>query len=135
MIVPWLTFIAAALITYAGFLKLAARILRYGVLWKSTFLFAGIMLVIVILGHVLTFNEPIALRIGHNVVLLVGLVVLGGWFFSKARHEPQRCSSWVVRRLVAHGPGACNDDYCGFRNRYSGSGLSQQSLFDVSIAS
>src|SRR5215475_953761 len=81
MIVPWLTFIIVGLITYAGFLKLAARLLRYSVSWKSGFYFAAIMLIIVIFGHLLTFNEPLALRIGHNVVLLLGLVVLGGWFF------------------------------------------------------
>lgn len=51
--------------------------------WKSGFQFAGILLIIVILGHVLTFSEPLALRIGHNVLLLLGLVVLGGWFFSE----------------------------------------------------
>src|SRR6516225_12365833 len=76
MIVPWFTFIAVGLITYAGFLKLAARLLRYNVSWKSVFHFAGIMLIIVIFGHLLTFSEPLALRIGHNVVLLLGLVVL-----------------------------------------------------------
>ena len=83
MIVPWLIFIAVGLITYTGFLKLTARILSYSVSWKSGFQFAGIMLIIVILGHVLTFSEPLALRIGHNVLLLLGLVVLGGWFFSE----------------------------------------------------
>jgi len=83
MIVSWLIFVAVALIMYTGFLKLAARILSYSVSWKSGFHFAGIMLIIVILGHVLTFSEPLALRIGHNVVLLFGLVVLGGWFFSE----------------------------------------------------
>jgi len=83
MIVPWLTFIIVGLITYAGFLKLAARLLRYSVSWKSGFHFAGIMLIIVIFGHVLTVSEPLALRIGNNVVLLLGLVVLGGWFFNE----------------------------------------------------
>ena len=83
MIVPWLIFIAVALITYTGFLKLTARILSYSVSWKSGFHFAGLMLIIVILGYVLTSSEPLALRIGHNVMLLVALVVLGGWFFSE----------------------------------------------------
>jgi hypothetical protein len=83
MIVPWLTFIAVGLMTYAAFLKIAARLLRYSVSWRSGFHFAGIMLIIVIFGHVLTFSEPLALRIGHNVVLLLGLVVLGGWFFNQ----------------------------------------------------
>jgi hypothetical protein len=82
MIVPWLIFIALGLITYAGFLKLAARLLRYSVSWKFSFLFAGIMLVVVIFDHVLAFSEPVAIRIGHGVVLLLGLVILGSWFFS-----------------------------------------------------
>ena len=82
MIVPWLIFIAVGLITYAGFLKLAARLLRYSVSWKSSFLLAGIMLVAVIFGHVLAFREPVAIRIGHGVVLVLGLVILGSWFFS-----------------------------------------------------
>jgi hypothetical protein len=83
MIVPWLIFIAVGLIAYAGFLKLAVRLLRYSVSWKSSFLFAGIMLVAVIIDHVLVFSQPVAVRIGHGVVLLLGLVILGGWFFSK----------------------------------------------------
>ena len=82
MIVPWLIFIAVGLITYAGFLKLAARLLRYSVSWKSSFLFAGIMLVLVIFDHVLVFSQAVAIRIGHGVVLLLGLILLGGWFFS-----------------------------------------------------
>jgi hypothetical protein len=81
MIVPWLTFIAVGLITYAGLLKLAARLLRYSVSWKAGFHFAGIMLIIVIFGRLLTYSEPLVPRIGYNVVLLLGLVVLGGWFF------------------------------------------------------
>jgi hypothetical protein len=82
MIVPWPIFIAVGLITYAGFLKLAARLLRYSVSWKSSFIFAAIMLVAVIVDHVLVFSEPVAIRIGHGVVLLLGLVILGSWFFS-----------------------------------------------------
>jgi hypothetical protein len=82
MIVPSLMFIAVGLISYAGFLKLATRILRYSMSWKSAFLFAGIMMVIVIFGHLLAFSQPLATRIGYNVVLLVGQFVLGGWFFS-----------------------------------------------------
>ena len=82
MIIPWLIFMAVGLITYAGFLKLAARLLRYSVSWKASFLFAGIMLVAVIFDHVLVFSQPVAIRIGHGVVLLLGLIILGGWFFS-----------------------------------------------------
>jgi len=82
MIVPLLTLIAIGLMSYAGFLKLAARLLRYRVSWKYTFIFAAIMLAAVIFHHVLVFSEPVAIRIGLGVVLLVGLVILGSWFFS-----------------------------------------------------
>ena len=81
LIVPWLIFIAVGLITYSAFLKFAARLLRYSVSWKSSFLFAGIMLVLVIFDHVLVFSEPVVIRIGHGVVLVLGLIILGGWFF------------------------------------------------------
>src|SRR6476620_1926746 len=81
MIVPWLIFIALGLIIYAAVLKLAARLLRCSVSWKSGFLFAGIMVVLVFCDHVLVFSEPVAIRIGHGVVLLLGLIILGGWFF------------------------------------------------------
>jgi hypothetical protein len=82
MIIPWLIFMAVGLITYAGFLKLAARLLRYSVSWKCSFLFAGIMLVLIIFDHVLVFSQPVAIRIGHGVMLLLGLLILGSWFFS-----------------------------------------------------
>jgi len=81
MIVPWLTFIAMGLITYAGFLKLAARFLRYSVSWKASFLFAGIILVLVIFEHLLVFSQPVAVRIGYGMVLVLVLIMLGGWFF------------------------------------------------------
>ena len=82
MIISWLIFMAVGLITYAGFLKLAACLLRYSVSWKFSFLFAGIMLVAVIFDHVLVFSQPVAIRIGHGVMLLLGLLILGSWFFS-----------------------------------------------------
>ena len=83
MIVPWLIFIAVGLIAYAGFVKIAARLLHYDVSWRSSFVFAAIMLVLVILDHVLAVNQPVAIRIGHVVVLLLALLALGSWFFSK----------------------------------------------------
>jgi len=82
MIVPLLIFIAVGLTSYAGFLKLAARLLRYSVPWKVSFLFAGIIMVAVFFHHVVLFSAPVALRIGLGAVLLLGLVILGGWFFS-----------------------------------------------------
>ena len=77
MIIPWLIFMAVGLITYAGFLKLAACLLRYSVSWKASFLFAGIMLVVVIFDHVLVFSQPVAIRIGHGVILLLVLTNFG----------------------------------------------------------
>jgi hypothetical protein len=83
MILPWLIFIAVGVITYAGFVKLAAFLLRYTVAWKSSFLFAVIALAAVILDHVVAFDQPVTIRIIHAVVLLLVLVVFGSWFFSK----------------------------------------------------
>ena len=48
----------------------------------SSSLQRAIMLVLVIFEHLLVFSEPLAIRIGHGVLLLLGLVILGGWFFS-----------------------------------------------------
>jgi hypothetical protein len=81
MIVPWLTFVAVDLVSYAGFVKLAARLLGYRISWRSIFFFAVIMLVVVIFVHVLDFRQPVATRIGHGVVLLLGLAILKAWFF------------------------------------------------------
>jgi hypothetical protein len=63
MIVPWLIFIAVGLIAYAGFVKLAARLLRYKVSWNSSFLFAIIVLVLVILDHVVAFDQAVTIRL------------------------------------------------------------------------
>ena len=135
MIIPWLIFMAVGLITYAGFLKLAARLLRYSVSWKASFLFAGIMLVLVIFEHVLVFSQPVAIRIGIRRDAAARSHNFGWLVFQRARHKPPRCSSWVVRRDTAHGAGVCNDDCCGVRDRYSGSGFSQQSPFPAALTS
>lgn len=82
MIIPWLIFIAVGLGIYTGFVKLSARVLRYRVSWQSSFFFAIIMLVLLIFVHVLDVNQPVAIRIGHGVLLILGFIVLGGWFFS-----------------------------------------------------
>jgi len=81
MIVPWLIFIAVGLVIYAGFVKIAARLLRYQVSWKSSFLFAVIVLVLVIFDHVLAVDQPVPIRVVHAVVLLFVLMILGSWFF------------------------------------------------------
>ena len=81
MIVPWVTFVAVGLIIYAAFVKLAARLLGYQVSWKSSFLFAAITLVLLLFDHVLAFAWPAPVRTTNVVVLLLVLVILGGWFF------------------------------------------------------
>ena len=65
-----------------GVCELAARLLRYKVSWKSSFLFAVIVLVLVIFDHVLAFDQPVAIRFVHVVLVLLVLVILGSWFFS-----------------------------------------------------
>ena len=95
MIVPVLALITIGLSSYAGFLKLAARLLRYSVSWKSSFIFAGIIMMAVIFHHVLLFSAPLALRIGLGVVLLLGVVILGGWFFSgRGTNRHGSCLGW-----------------------------------------
>ena len=82
MIISWLIFVLLGLLTYAGFVKIAARLLRYKVSWKSSFLFAVVVLVLVIFDHALAFHQPVTIRIVLAVVLLLVLVILGSWFFS-----------------------------------------------------
>jgi hypothetical protein len=44
---------------------------------------------------VLLFSAPVALRIGLGVVLLLGLVILGGWFFSgRGTNRDGSCLGW-----------------------------------------
>ena len=73
--------VSMGLISYAGFVKIAAHLLRYKVSWKSSFLFAVIVLVLVIFDHVLAVDQPVAIRVVHAVVLLFVLVIFGSWFF------------------------------------------------------
>jgi hypothetical protein len=84
MLVPLLTLTVVALLMYAGFVKLAARFLRYGITWTSSFLFALIVYAVVIVARILSpvVAQPLAIMVGQTVVLLFGLVILGGWFFS-----------------------------------------------------
>jgi hypothetical protein len=82
MIVPWLIFVVVGLLTYAGFVKIAAYLLRSKVSWKSSFLFAFIVLVLVIFDHALAFHQSVTIRIVHAVALLLVLVILVSWFFS-----------------------------------------------------
>src|SRR5690242_16404070 len=82
MDVQWLVFVVADLSTYTCFVKLAGRLFGYSVLWKSSFLFAVIMLIIVIFADLLDVHRPANTRLEHGGVLLLALIILGGWFFS-----------------------------------------------------
>jgi len=82
MSIQWLIFIVAGLSAYSSFVKLAGRLLGYRVSWKSSFLFALIMLISVTLAHMLDVQRPATIRIGHGGMLLLALIILGGWFFS-----------------------------------------------------
>jgi hypothetical protein len=132
MIVPWLIFIAVGLISYAGFLKIAARLLRYSVSWRSSFFFAVIMLVFVILDHVLALGQPVAIRIGQSwCCCSVSSLWVAGFL---AGHEPRRYSSWVARRHTADGAGVCYDGCCCVHDRYSRSGFSHQASIVAALA-
>jgi hypothetical protein len=51
--------------------------------------------VAVIFHHVVLFSAPVALRIGLGVVLLLGLVILSGWFFSgRGTDRHGSCLGW-----------------------------------------
>jgi hypothetical protein len=81
MILLWLLLIPIGLATYAGFVKLAAVILRYKVSWNPCLLFAAIVVGLVMLDQVLPVNHSRALMIVNSVVLLLVLIALGSWFF------------------------------------------------------
>jgi len=81
MIILWLLLIPIGLATYAGFVKLAALILRYKVSWNSCFLFGAIVIALVMVDQVFADNHRRALVITNSVVLLLVLIALGSWFF------------------------------------------------------
>ena len=88
MLVPLLIFMAVGLLSYASFVKLSARILRYKVTWTSSFLFAVIMLIVVIVTRIFDVGQAPLIVIGHGVVVIAGLVILGSWFFAKRGTDP-----------------------------------------------
>ena len=74
--------ITMALCLYAAFIKLSARLLRYRVRWLSSFAFAAIIWLIAVFARMLDLGQPLANAIGHSVVVLFAVLLLGGWFFS-----------------------------------------------------
>jgi hypothetical protein len=67
---------------YAAIVKFAALLLRYTVSWKSSFLFALVMLTRVIILR-WTSAAPLFVVICEMVVLSAGFCALGAWFFHK----------------------------------------------------
>ncbi len=53
MLVPLLVFIVIGVLVYASFVKLAAHVLRYRITWNSGFLFAAIVLSLVVISRFL----------------------------------------------------------------------------------
>ncbi len=84
-LIPLLLLTAIALCFYGGVVKLAARILHFGVTWRSSFLFAILMLILIVLTRGIS---PVAERtlpvvICEMFVMAMVFTALGGWFFSK----------------------------------------------------
>src|SRR5712691_4750455 len=85
MLIPLLLLTAIALCFYGGVVKLAARILRFSVTWKSTFLFALLMLIVVVLTRGISpaENHTLPVVICQMFVMASVLTALGTWFFRK----------------------------------------------------
>jgi hypothetical protein len=82
MLVPLLLFTAIALSFYGALVKLAARILHFTVTWKACFLFAFMMLVVVLLSRaVFPPSDALARVAGHMLIMAVAFTALGSWFF------------------------------------------------------
>jgi len=81
MIVPLLVLIVIGLSSYTGFLKLAARLLRYSVSWKSSFIFSGIMLAAFIFIMCWSLASPRRYGLA-SASCCCSVSILGGWFFS-----------------------------------------------------
>jgi hypothetical protein len=82
-LIPLLLLIAMAVCFYGGGVKLAARILRFSVTWKSSFLFALLMLILVLLTHGISpaADQTLLLVICQMLVMAIVFAALGSWFF------------------------------------------------------
>jgi hypothetical protein len=69
---------------YAGIVKLAARLLRYTLSWKLSFVFALAMLIIAIVSRALQFAIGYSLPLWLALILLLAVyVLLGAWLFGE----------------------------------------------------
>jgi len=94
LVPPLLMFICL----YAGTMKLAARLLRYTLSWKLSFVFAITMLIIAIASRAVQFAIGHSLPLWLALILLLAVyVALGAWLFA----ERDQCfgpGSWLARR-------------------------------------
>jgi hypothetical protein len=74
--------ITAALCLYATYVKLSARLLRYRVRWITSFAFAVIIWLIAVFTRFLDLGQPLVIAVGHSIVVLAAVLLLGGWFCS-----------------------------------------------------
>jgi hypothetical protein len=80
LVPPLLIFICL----YAGIMKLAARLLRYTLSWKLSFVFAIAMLIIAIASRAVQFAIGHSLPLWLALILLLAVyVALGAWLFAE----------------------------------------------------
>jgi hypothetical protein len=82
-LIPLLLLTAIALCFYGGVVKLAARILRFSVTWKSSFIFALLMLILVVLTRGISpaGDQTLPVVICQMFVIAMVFAALGSWFF------------------------------------------------------
>jgi hypothetical protein len=84
-LIPLLLLTTIALCFYGGVVKLAARILRFSVTWKSSFLFALLMLILVVLTRGISpaSDHTLPVVICQMFVMAIVFTALGSWFFRR----------------------------------------------------
>ena len=82
-LIPLILLTVFSLCYYSGIVKLAARILRFHVTWKSSFLFALLVLILVILSRAVSpgSRRTLPVVICEMLIVAVVLAALGSWFF------------------------------------------------------
>ena len=82
-LIPLLLLTAIALCFYGSVVKLAARILRFSVTWKSSFLFALLIFILIILTRGISpaADQTLPVVICQMFVMAIVLDALGSCFF------------------------------------------------------
>jgi hypothetical protein len=97
MLIPLLLLTAIALSFYAGLVKISAHILHFKVTWKSCFLFAFMMLVVILVSRRVSppADHTLPVVIGQMLAMAIGFAGLGSWFFRKRITDADgRISGW-----------------------------------------